>query len=129
MINAKDAIISLRPGAEWVWSGNEYSGLNWLDQEQTKPTVEEINAEIERLKSVEFSKYYQKPRQEEYPPLSDLADALYWQSQGDNTKMADYLEKCETVKQKYPKDMEVPESFVEALNAVTLLAVPEEGEE
>lgn len=129
MINAKDALISLCPGAQWVWTGNEYYGLNWLDTDQTKPTAQEINAEIERLKSVELSKYYQKPRQEEYPPLSDLADALYWQSQGDDTKMTEYITKCEAVKQKYPKDMEVPESVVEALNAVALLAVPEEGEE
>ena len=128
MINAKDALISLCPGAQWVWSGNEYSDLNWLDANQTKPTVQEINAEIERLKAVELAKYYQQPRQEEYPPLSELADALYWQSQGDDTKMADYITKCEAVKTKYPKDMVAPESVVEALNAVTLLAVPDEGE-
>jgi hypothetical protein len=129
MINPQIALSNIRPGAEWTWSGPEYSGLNWLDQEQTKPTVQEINTEIERLKAVELAKYYQQPRQEEYPPLSDLADALYWQSQGDDTKMTDYIAKCEAVKQKYPKDMQVPESVVAALNSVSLLAVPEEEEE
>ena len=129
MITATDALISLRPGAQWSWTGLEYSGLNWLDTEQTKPTAEEINSEIERLKAAELVKYYQQPRQEEYPPLADLADALYWQSQGDNTKMVDYLDACNTVKQKYPKDMDVPTAVVQAINAVSLLTVPEEVEE
>ena len=129
MITVTDALISLRPGAQWSWSGLEYSGLNWLDTEQTKPTAEEINAEIERLKAAKLASYYQEPRQAEYPPLADLADALYWQSQGDNTKMVDYIDACNTVKQKYPKDMEVPSAVVQAINAVSLLTVPEEVEE
>jgi len=40
----------------------------------------------------------------EYPRLTDLADALYHQSKGDETKMTAYLAKCEAVKQKYPKE-------------------------
>jgi hypothetical protein len=129
MIHFSDAISSLRPGAQWTWIGTEYSGLKWLDTEQTKPTVEEINAEIERLKEVELARYYQQPRQEEYPPLADLADALYWQSQGDDTKMTAYLAACDAVKAKYPKDMEVPSAVVQAINAVSLLTVPEEEED
>jgi hypothetical protein len=128
MITAKDALISIRPGAQWAWSGTEYSGLTWLDTEQTKPTVEEINTEIERLKAAELARYYQQPRQAEYPPLTDLADALYWQSQGDDSRMTAYLAACEAVKIKYPKDMPVPESVVEAINSVGLLATPDEEE-
>ena len=47
---------------------------------------------------------YIAKRQAEYPPLTDLADALYHQSKGDETKMTAYLAKCEAVKQKYPKE-------------------------
>lgn len=129
MITSTDAVISLRPGAQWSWSGLEYSGLNWLDTEQAKPTVAEINTEIERLKAAELAKYYQQPRQQEYPPLADLADALYWQSQGDDSRMTAYIAACDAVKQKYPKDMEVPSAVVQAVNAVALLTVPEEVEE
>lgn len=128
MITAIDALVSLKPGAQWVWRDHEYSGLEWLDTEQTKPTAEEINAEIERLKAVELARYYQQPRQQEYPPLADLADALYWQSQGDDSKMTEYVAKCAAVKTKYPKDMEVPTAVVQAINAVALLTVPEEQE-
>ena len=46
---------------------------------------------------------YIENRQREYPPLTDLADALYHQSKGDETKLTAYLEKCEAVKTKYPK--------------------------
>ena len=46
---------------------------------------------------------YIAKRQAEYPPLADLADALYHQSKGDETKLTAYLAKCEAVKTKYPK--------------------------
>ena len=46
---------------------------------------------------------YIENRQREYPPLADLADALYHQSKGDETKLTAYLAKCESVKTKYPK--------------------------
>ena len=47
---------------------------------------------------------YIPKRVKEYPPLTDLADALYHQSKGDETKLTAYLAKCEAVKQKYPKE-------------------------
>ncbi|WP_025915792.1 hypothetical protein [Herminiimonas sp. CN] len=43
-------------------------------------------------------------RAKNYPPLTDLADALYWQAQGDASKMQAYLSKCEAVKAQYPKN-------------------------
>jgi hypothetical protein len=39
----------------------------------------------------------------EYPPIVDLADAIYWSSRGDNSKMEMYLSAVEAVKLKYPK--------------------------
>ena len=48
-----DALNSLKPKAEWTWIGYEYSGLDWLDSSQTKPTESEINAEITRLNNAE----------------------------------------------------------------------------
>jgi hypothetical protein len=47
---------------------------------------------------------YKLQRATKYPPLTDLADALYHQSKGDETKITAYLEKVEAVKQKYPKE-------------------------
>lgn len=42
-----DALLSLRPGAEWVLRGDD--DLEWLDQEQTEPTEAELDAEVARL--------------------------------------------------------------------------------
>jgi hypothetical protein len=44
-----EAIHILRPNAEWVIQGKDYSGLDWLDKKQTKPTIEEIEAKIAEL--------------------------------------------------------------------------------
>ncbi len=45
----------------------------------------------------------QAARYAEYPPLADFADAMYWQSKGDNSKLTAYFSKIDTVKQKHPK--------------------------
>lgn len=42
------ALPALRPNAQWTLDGDDYSGLNWLDEVQSKPTEEEVNAEITR---------------------------------------------------------------------------------
>lgn len=63
-----------------------------------------VQEEIVRLKQLQIANAYIRKRQIEYPPITELADALFWQSQGDNTKMTAYLAKVEAVKQKYPKE-------------------------
>ena len=47
------ALQSLKPGAEWVLRGNEYSGLEWLDSGQTKPTETEVTNKITALDAAE----------------------------------------------------------------------------
>lgn len=46
---------------------------------------------------------YREARRFAYPPTADLADALYWQAQGDDSMMQDYLAACAAVKTLYPK--------------------------
>ena len=48
-----DALSRLRPGAEWIVRGDVYSGIEWLDSSQTKPTETEINNKISELNSAE----------------------------------------------------------------------------
>jgi len=50
---------------------------------------------------------YQRQRQPEYPPVTELADALYWASEGDTSKLDAYYSACAAVKAKYPKPLEV----------------------
>lgn len=103
IFNIPTALMSIRPNAQWVLRGDDYSGLEWLDTEQTKPTEDEISAEIERIRAEYELVKYQDQRRPEYPPLTDLADALYWQAQGDESKMTSYLAAVQAVKDKYPK--------------------------
>ena len=47
------ALIVLKPGAAWSLSGSDYSGLEWMDSGQTKPTETEINNKIASLDAAE----------------------------------------------------------------------------
>jgi len=104
MIDIAAALTSLRPGSTWIVHDEDYSTLQWLDETTVPPTEEEIQTELARLQ-VEYNKLeYQRNRKPEYPPLADLADAVYWQSQGDDTKMSAYIAAVNAVKSKYPKE-------------------------
>ena len=46
------ALLALRPGAEWVLRGTEYSGLDWVDSGQ-QPSKEEVEAKIKELDAAE----------------------------------------------------------------------------
>ena len=46
------ALLALKPGAEWVLRGTEYSGLEWLDSGQ-QPTEQEVKAKIIELNAAE----------------------------------------------------------------------------
>ena len=47
------AIQKLKPGAEWILRGADYSGLEWIDKIQTAPTETEINNKIAELDAAE----------------------------------------------------------------------------
>lgn len=70
--------------------------------EEREELLTQWNADLERI-DLHNSTKYKRDRAAEYPPLADLADAMYWSSQGDNTKLEAYYAACEAVKQKYPK--------------------------
>jgi len=46
---------------------------------------------------------YGELRRREYPPLEDLADAIYWMERKDKSLMEAWLKNCDAVKAKYPK--------------------------
>jgi hypothetical protein len=76
--------------------------VEWV-RVDTPPTQAEVEAEHQRLIAEYEATQYQRNRQPEYPSLADLADALYWSNQGDNTKLDEYYAACAAVKLKYPK--------------------------
>lgn len=42
------ALNVLRPHSSWVLAGDVYEGLDWQDQTQSKPSKEEVEAEVAR---------------------------------------------------------------------------------
>ena len=48
-----EALQSLKPGALWTLRGKGYSGLEWQDDSQTKPTATEVNSKISELDDAE----------------------------------------------------------------------------
>ena len=95
-----DALQTLTPGAQWVLSGDEYSGLQWLDEDQEQPTEEELVAEAARLQAEYDALEYQRLRKPEYPPIEDYVDGIV---KGDKAQVQAYIDACIAVKEKYPK--------------------------
>ena len=67
-----------------------------LDNSLITKARTEIDEEYAKVK-------YKDDRQPLYPPLADLADAMYWNSKGDSTKLEAYYTACEKVKTDNPK--------------------------
>ena len=77
------ALQILKPGAQWVLRGGEYSGLEWLDSGQTKPTETEINNKIAELDAAEPMKLLREERnrriaQTDWRAGSDLRMQSKW---------------------------------------------------
>lgn len=97
MIEIIDAIKSLKPNASWVLTGTTYSGLDWKDESQTKPTEAEVEAEVKRLQAEYDSKDYQRKRASEYPSVVDQLDLIY------HSGIDAWKAKIKETKDKYPK--------------------------
>jgi len=91
---------SLTPGAQWVLRGSEYTGLEWLDEKQTKPTESEIADEKTRLTARKDDLAYRGKRADEYPSIEEQLDMQYHDKVNDTTTWKDAVK---AVKDKYPK--------------------------
>ena len=47
------ALLALKPGAQWTLRGDDISGLEWVDTKQTQPTETEVNSKISELDNAE----------------------------------------------------------------------------
>ena len=85
MIHTKhSALESLRPLTKYIWYGEDYSGLNWLDT-GTAPTESEIDAEVIRLNNAEPMKLLRVERDKllaacDWRASSDLTLADSWKT-------------------------------------------------
>ena len=105
-VDVSDALRSLYPTSLWrvVDDPTKFENIVWEDTNTPPPIREVIEEEVLRLQAEQSATNYRLFRVEEYPPLSDFVDAMYWQARGDDTKMTAYLAAVDAVKAKYHKE-------------------------
>lgn len=91
-----DALLSLRPGAQWVLRGE---ALEWLDTNQTEPTESEIQTEILRLQAEYDSQEYARLRKAEYDQLNQFE--MQFDDQRDGTTT--WVDAINEIKARFPK--------------------------
>ena len=79
------ALQALKPGAQWVLRGTDYSGLEWVDSSQTKPTETEVNSKISSLDAAEAMRLLRIERDSriaktDWRASSDLTLADAWKT-------------------------------------------------
>jgi hypothetical protein len=72
-----------------------------FDKDGNSVTLDQTKIDAARVELNKLS--YQSTRQPLYPSLEDFADAMYWNSKGDSTKLEAYYAACEKVKTDNPK--------------------------
>ena len=100
-----DWLASYRTGGWYGYTDNSnqiYANLIVHDG-GSKPTESEVTDGLKAMQDDFDAKEYTRKRVGEYPPLQDFADAMYWNSKGDSTKLEAYYAACEKVKSDNPK--------------------------
>ena len=95
-----EAIIKAYPEVGIV---NDATGAFKEDGTQVTLVQSEIDAARATLDAEAAATAYQSTRQPLYPSLGDFADAMYWNSKGDSSKLTAYYADCEKVKSDNPK--------------------------
>ena len=80
-----DALQALKPKALWTLRGDDYSGLQWQDSSQTKPTETEVNSKIAELDNAEPMRLLREERDKkiaktDWRASSDLTLADAWKT-------------------------------------------------
>lgn len=80
-------------------------GTGAFDADGNSITLEQSKIDTARatLDSDYAKVKYKDDRKPLYPPLEDFADAMYWNSKGDSSKLTAYYAACEKVKTDNPK--------------------------
>jgi hypothetical protein len=97
MYDLPAALVSLRPGSAWKLSGDDYTGLEWLDPGSAPPSRQECQDEMTRLRQIYDDQQYSRNRKAAYPSIVDQLDALYHQGYDGWHAM------IQEVKDRYPK--------------------------
>ena len=86
------ALQALNPGAEWVLRGDQYSGLEWLDTGQTKPTESAITAKIAELDSDEGMRLLRVERNKKLTDLDWEVTKAYSKGEAVDSDLSTYMQ-------------------------------------
>ena len=90
----RHALASLRPDAQYRITGTV---ISWKDSTYSRPTDDEINAEITRLDNQYAADEYKRKRAAEYPSVVDQLDDIY------HNGIDGWKTTIKATKDKYPK--------------------------
>ena len=96
-IGKHEALQALTPNAKYIIRNND---LEWLDEDITRPTDEEINNKIAELTTEYNNNQYQRDRKKEYDNLNQFEMQFDDQVNGTTT----WIDAINAIKSKYPKE-------------------------
>jgi hypothetical protein len=96
----KDALLVLRPGANWNLETENYADIVWNDDTQSQPTEDEVQNKIAELTAFFANEQVRSNRKNEYPDFREYLDGIV---KGDQDQIDAYINACKAVKEKYPK--------------------------
>ena len=97
MITYIEAIKEINPNAEFTYSGNDLTNLQWLNG-TTPISVDDIEAKKIELQTEYDNNKYQRDRAKEYPSIANQLDDIY------HNGIDGWKTTIKTVKDKYPKE-------------------------
>ena len=86
------ALQALKPGAEWVLRGDQYSGLEWLDTGQTQPTESAVTAKIAELDAAEGMRLLRVERDAKLAALDWEVTKAYSRGEAVASELATYMQ-------------------------------------
>ena len=86
------ALQALKPGAEWVLRGSEWSGLEWLDKKQTVPSEAEVTAQIKTMDDAEAARLLRVERDAKLAALDWEVTKAYSNGAAVDAKLKTYMQ-------------------------------------
>jgi len=86
------ALQALKPGAEWVLRGDEWSGLEWLDKKQDVPTEKEVTDKIAEMDAAEGMRLLRVERDAKLAGLDWEVVKAYSSGEAVDTKLKTYMQ-------------------------------------
>ena len=86
------ALQALKPGAERVLRGDQWSGLEWLDTSQTQPTESAVTAKIAELDAAEGMRLLRVERDAKLTALDWEVTKAYSKGEAVASELATYMQ-------------------------------------